>query len=54
MAEVEKTKPAKAVKVAKEFAGVPDGEVYPVTFAVGDEVTGELAELAIREGWAKA
>ena len=34
------------------FDGVPDGEVYPRRFEVGDEVHGELAAVALREGWA--
>lgn len=39
-------------KVIKEFSGAPDGEVYARLFAVGDEVHGDLAAVAIREGWA--
>lgn len=40
-------------KVIKAFAGVPDGEVYPRDFAPGDMVHGDLAAVAVREGWAK-
>ncbi|WP_158291875.1 hypothetical protein [Paracraurococcus ruber] len=39
--------------VTVPFLGVPDGVVYPKDYAVGDLVTGDLAELAVREGWAK-
>lgn len=38
--------------VQKSFAGAPDGELHPRTFAVGDIITGELAVVAVREGWA--
>jgi hypothetical protein len=41
------------VKVIKEFLGCKDGDVYPVQFAVGDDVEGDLAEVALREGWAE-
>ncbi|MCA3255072.1 MAG: hypothetical protein INF91_05600 [Alphaproteobacteria bacterium] len=41
-------------KVIKSFKGVPDGKVYPIEFAEGDTVEGELAEVAIAEGWAEA
>jgi len=40
-------------KVIVEFCGVPDGEVYLKEFALGDEVNGDLAVVAIREGWAE-
>ncbi len=39
--------------VTVPFIGAPDGEVYGREFAVGDEVHGELAAVAIREGWAE-
>ncbi len=39
--------------VTVPFIGAPDGEVYGREFAVGDEVHGELATVAIREGWAE-
>lgn len=38
--------------VTKAFKGVPDGDVLPVDFVPGDEVTGDLAAVAVREGWA--
>lgn len=38
-------------KVAVPFRGVPDGETQPRDFAVGDEVTGDLARVAAAEGW---
>ena len=40
-------------RVTKEFPGVPDGEVYPRTIEVGEEISGSLAETAIGEKWAK-
>lgn len=39
-------------KVVKPFAGVPDGAVYPRNFAIGDELEGELAKVAIANDWA--
>lgn len=39
-------------KVIKEFLGVKDGDVYPTEHKVGDDVTGDLAALAVREKWA--
>lgn len=39
--------------VTVPFSGVPDGEVYGRDFAVGDTVHGDLAAVAIREGWAE-
>lgn len=45
--------PDAPVVVVTEFFGVPDGLVYPRTFALGETVTGDLAEVAVREGWAK-
>jgi hypothetical protein len=38
--------------VKKAFDGVPDGEVMPRRFEVGEVVKGELAVIAVREGWA--
>lgn len=34
------------VRVAKAFKVVPEGEVYPRQFEVGDTVTGRIAEVA--------
>lgn len=39
--------------VTVPFVGAPDGEVYGREFAVNDEVRGELATVAVREGWAE-
>jgi hypothetical protein len=39
--------------VVTQFDGVPDGRVYARTFLPGEEVTGDLAQLALREGWAE-
>lgn len=40
-------------KVTQAFRGVPDGEVMPKEFNPGDEVDGDLAVVAVREGWAQ-
>ena len=40
-------------KVIKSFRGAPDGEVHPKQFKPGDTVEGDLACVAIREGWAE-
>jgi hypothetical protein len=40
-------------KVVKAFDGVADAQIHPKRFNVGDEVTGALADVAVREGWAK-
>lgn len=42
-----------AATVLVEFDGVPDGLVYPRTFAIGERVEGDLAAVAVREGWAE-
>ncbi|WP_192798923.1 hypothetical protein [Brucella anthropi] len=34
------------VRVAKAFKAVPEGEVYPRQFDIGDTVTGRMAEVA--------
>lgn len=34
------------------FRGVPDGEHHPKSFNVGDQLEGELAEIAFLNGWA--
>jgi hypothetical protein len=36
------------------FRGAPDGEPYPKQFARGDVIEGELAVVAVTEGWAIA
>jgi hypothetical protein len=38
--------------VTKPFPGVRDGEVHPVHHAEGDIVEGDLAKVAIDNGWA--
>ncbi len=40
-------------KVIQAFLGVPDGEIMPKEFNPGDEVAGDLASVALREGWAE-
>jgi len=39
-------------KVIKEFRGCRDGERVVRLFREGDEVQGELARIAVGEGWA--
>lgn len=39
--------------VVKTFPGVADGDVHHTNFAVGDTVTGSLAEVAVANGWAR-
>lgn len=41
------------VVVTHEFVGKPDGQVYGRPILVGEELTGALAQLALREGWAE-
>lgn len=41
------------VVVTVPFDGVPDGGVYPKAHAPGDVVEGDLAAVALAEGWAK-
>lgn len=38
--------------VKTEFFGVRDGEAHPAKIEVGTEVSGDLAEVAVRNGWA--
>ncbi len=39
-------------RVVRAFDGAPDGEIYPRHFNPGDTVSGNLAVVALREGWA--
>lgn len=38
--------------VITPFDGVPDGEALPRRFEVGEELAGDLAAVALKEGWA--
>lgn len=38
----------------KDFPGVPDGKVHPQEIKAGDEISGELARIAVAGGLAKA
>lgn len=38
------------VKLVKKFEGVPNGEIYPVTYEPGDECPEELLGAAIELG----
>lgn len=40
-------------RATKHFPGVPDGEIYPKHHVAGDIVVGDLAKVAIEEGWAE-
>jgi hypothetical protein len=40
-------------KVTKAFDGVPDGQVMTRRFAIGETVSGDLARVAVENGWAK-
>ena len=37
-------------RVVQPFDGVPDGQVYPRRFEIGEEILGELGKVAVREG----
>jgi hypothetical protein len=39
-------------KVTKGFPGVPDGEIRTRAIAAGEVITGDLARVAVDEGWA--
>lgn len=41
-------------RVMQPFPGVADGERMTRMFRVGEEITGDLAMIAVREGWAKS
>lgn len=51
--EADAPAPAALAVVVKPFAGVPDGLIYPRDFVEGDTVEGDLAVVALREGWAE-
>lgn len=38
------------MKLSKPFRGVPDGEIYPIQYEVGDECPKELESAAITVG----
>lgn len=40
-------------RVTKGFKGVPEGNVYPREYEVGETVTGRMAEVALSEKWAE-
>lgn len=40
-------------KVVKAFKGVPEGQVYPISFSEGDVIEGSLALSAVNSGKAK-
>jgi hypothetical protein len=40
-------------KVIKEFLGCKDGEAHPTQFVEGMTVEGDLARVAVSEGWAE-
>jgi hypothetical protein len=40
-------------RVVKAFVGAPDGAIHPRQFEVSECVEGDLARVAIAEGWAE-
>lgn len=40
-------------KVIKPFHGAKDGAIYPQDFNEGDIVEGDLARVALEQGWAE-
>lgn len=42
------------VQITKAFKAVPEGEIYPFQYEVGDVVSGEIADVAIALGCASA
>ena len=40
-------------KVVKAFVGAPDGALHPRQFEVSQLVEGDLARVAVGEGWAE-
>jgi len=41
-------------RVVKAFVGAPDGVLHPRLFEVSELVEGDLARVAVAEGWAEA
>jgi hypothetical protein len=41
-----------AAKVTKQFQGAEDGKHYPRTIKVGETIAGDLAKVAVEQGWA--
>lgn len=41
-------------RVTKPFMGAPDGALHPRPFGVSELVEGDLARVAVTEGWAEA
>ena len=41
-------------KVIKAFVGAPDGALHPRQFDVSELVEGDLARVAVAEGWAES
>lgn len=39
--------------VTKAFFGARDGEIHGTQFNAGDKVSGDLARVAVKEGWAE-
>jgi|GEM_PF-2496822 len=40
-------------RVVKPFVGAPDGALHPRQFEVSEFVEGDLARVALAEGWAE-
>lgn len=41
-------------RVVSPFKGVPDGEIYPRVIGAGEKICGDLARVAVENGWAKS
>lgn len=39
-------------RVTKSFWGVPEGDIYPRRYDVGETVTGRMADVALDQRWA--
>ncbi len=39
--------------VTEPFRGAPDGQIHPRIFEIGEKIDGDLATVAIQQGWAK-
>lgn len=44
---------AQSARCVKPFNGARDGQAYPTAFKPGDIVEGDLARVALAEGWAE-
>lgn len=52
--KVDETGAGFQARVLVPFRGCDDGAAYPRQISPGDVIRGDLAQVAVREGWAKA